>query len=328
MDRRRSPTGSLTVAPAESTLGQGIGSMAGAAVAQLLDITRRQLLQLATLVGGAAAAGVVVGCTPAQQEAIANRPVRKDIANLSENDPDVVSYKAAITAMKALDQSSPADSRGWAKQAQIHYDHCRHGSWLFFPWHRAYLWYFEEICRQLSGNNAFALPYWDWTTHPTVPDLFWNQSSPLYDASRAPVNGVPVAPQWVGPDIVIASSDPSNPAIMQEPNFLVFGGDATTSGLVEQTPHNHVHTHVGGAFGHMATYHSPLDPIFWSHHANVDRLWVEWNLDAGNPNTNDSAWTGTQFNEFVDRTGNPVTVPMLFNLLLPLLSYRYDTQGV
>ena len=48
-------------------------------------------------------------------------------------------------------------------------------------------------------------------------------------------------------------------------------------GLAEQEPHNWVHVDVGGDFGEMR---SPAtagrDPIFWLHHANIDRIWEMW----------------------------------------------------
>jgi hypothetical protein len=34
--------------------------------------------------------------------------------------------------------------------------------------------------------------------------------------------------------------------------------------------------------GTMAPAHSPADPLFWLHHANTDRLWVQW--ETGHPN--------------------------------------------
>ncbi len=37
--------------------------------------------------------------------------------------------------------------------------------------------------------------------------------------------------------------------------------------------HGGVHNAIGGD---MMTAHSPADPIFFLHHANVDRLWVQW----------------------------------------------------
>lgn len=52
-----------------------------------------------------------------------------------------------------------------------------------------------------------------------------------------------------------------------------------------QQMHNRVHLWVGGAFalnrkepmtGTMVVNASPNDPVFWLHHANIDRIWSEW----------------------------------------------------
>src|SRR5258705_137677 len=32
----------------------------------------------------------------------------------------------------------------WDQQASIHLNHCPHGKWNFFPWHREYIFRFEE----------------------------------------------------------------------------------------------------------------------------------------------------------------------------------------
>ena len=37
--------------------------------------------------------------------------------------------------------------------------------------------------------------------------------------------------------------------------------------------HNAAHRFIGG---HMGGAYSPNDPIFWLHHANVDRIWAQW----------------------------------------------------
>jgi tyrosinase len=42
--------------------------------------------------------------------------------------------------------------------------------------------------------------------------------------------------------------------------------------------HNRVHVWVGGD---MSPGTSPNDPIFWLHHANVDRIWWNWQLQRG-----------------------------------------------
>ena len=41
---------------------------------------------------------------------------------------------------------------------------------------------------------------------------------------------------------------------------------------------------VGGSMGGIPT--APTDPIFWMHHAEIDRIWAEW--QAVNPGQNPS----------------------------------------
>jgi len=59
---------------------------------------------------------------------------------------------------------------------------------------------------------------------------------------------------------------------------------------LEKGPHNDVHRAVGGfdssgsPAGDMNTSRSPADPIFYLHHAMVDRLWWEW--QKGHPGKN------------------------------------------
>lgn len=96
--------------------------------------------------------------------------------------------------------------------------------------------------------------------------------------------------------------------VLTEPHFIGtsvsstgFGGlkttfahEATTYGQLESSPHNNVHGLVGGGedaetkrrAGLMADpVTAGLDPLFWLHHANVDRLWEVWvNRDPSHKN--------------------------------------------
>jgi tyrosinase len=48
-----------------------------------------------------------------------------------------------------------------------------------------------------------------------------------------------------------------------------------------------------------------LDPIFWLHHANIDRLWEAWRRSTpARFNTSEAGWLTMHF-EFVDPSGNP-----------------------
>jgi len=285
-------------------------------------LTRRQLMKLATLATGAGLAGpLLAACTKEQQEKINNRPVRREITTAAAA-KDIASYQTAITKMKALPQSDP---RNWTRQAQIHDQRCRHASWLFFPWHRAYLFYFEKICQELSGDPTFALPYWNWTLNAQIPSVFWDTNSALFHSPRGASASSTASPAFVGAGTVNG--------ILDETNFLLFGGPATVLndtaqqgpgyGLIEQTPHNYVHGFVGGTMG---TFMSPLDPIFWTHHNRVDELWVQWNIVRDNPNTSDGNWVNTEFTEFCDGQGTPVTIKVVSTVLMPFFSYQFDTQ--
>ena len=215
---------------------------------ETLGLTRRQLLQIAALAGGGAS--LLSACTKEQIQQIANRPIRKNIATLAPNDPIVTTYAAAIRAMQALPST---DTRNWTKQAQIHNTLCRHSSWLILPWHRAYVWYFEEICRELTGHNDFALPYWNWTTSPQIPAVFWDSSSALFHSPRTATSSSSAPAFMVGPTVINS--------ILNETNFIAFAGDAVAlnytsqhgpgAGPLEATPHNGIHNFVRRRHGHV-----------------------------------------------------------------------------
>jgi tyrosinase len=55
----------------------------------------------------------------------------------------------------------------------------------FLPWHRMYVYYFEEIIRDVSGDKSFTLPYWNYsvtnpTIHGVIPPEFTKKNDPLY----------------------------------------------------------------------------------------------------------------------------------------------------
>src|SRR5215467_12793616 len=79
----------------------------------------------------------------------------------------LASYARGVEAML---RKGPSDPQNWFRNAFIHMMDCPHGNWWFYVWHRGYLGYFEETIRNLSGDDTFAMPYWDWTCLPQIPD--------------------------------------------------------------------------------------------------------------------------------------------------------------
>lgn len=234
---------------------------------------------------------------------------------------DLTAYADAVFKMKSLPASNPMS---WTAQAEIHRDYCPHRNAYFLPWHRAYLHYFEEICRAQSGKADFALPYWNWTNYPHVPSAFWKGS--LNDNTRIIGNNQL-------PDTVVGADAINNILAIKDfeefGSFYVKGCPKGTAcqrkhagmGTLEGEPHNRVHNDIGG---NMATGMSPLDPIFWMHHSNIDRLWVEWNKT--NPNGDDDEWKNFVLSSFTDSNGQTQNPTVASTFDTEALGYRYDTQ--
>lgn len=279
-------------------------------------IDRRAVLKT-SLVGSTLLFGAMTGGCCTIFPRICDRPIRRDITTLDPSGDTIETYKAAVSAMRALPNS---DRRSWDRQMQIHLDTCPHGNWFFLPWHRAYLFYFESICRELTGNQDFALPYWNWNKSRSIPSVFWQDGPLLYSPRSA--NPASTASDAIVGDSIIED-------ILSEPNFAAFGsypapaqrGSPAQYGILEGTPHNAIHGFVGGTMG---GFRSPLDPVFWCHHNMVECMWVAWNL-RGHANTNDENWLNYSFNDdFADRDGNGVNIRVVETLLMPILSYRFD----
>lgn len=188
----------------------------------------------------------------------------------------------------------------------LYWDQCQHQSWYFPPWHRGYLLALEAQIRaavvSLGGPSDWALPYWNYFgpgdeykippafTQQTLPD---GTPNPLFVTAR-------YGPNFNG-DIYITSEE--NADCQTDTVYTdSYGGPQTTfwhgggtSGGLENNPHNGVHVDVGGYrsrtnFGVMSNPGTAgLDPIFYLHHGNIDRMWAAWNAN-GNSNPTDSNW--------------------------------------
>ncbi|PHU28995.1 Polyphenol oxidase B, chloroplastic [Capsicum chinense] len=109
----------------------------------------------------------------------------------------IAKYQLATSRMRALD-NDPNNPLGFKQQANIHCAYCNgaykvggkelqvHFSWLFFPFHRWYLYFYERILGSLINDPTFAFPYWNWD-HPKgicLPAMFDHERTFLYDEKR------------------------------------------------------------------------------------------------------------------------------------------------
>lgn len=225
--------------------------------------------------------------------------VRKNVDSLSPTELQVL-RDAYAQAQRIF------DNRGYNYYAGLHGIpnwFCTHHdrSWrsvmnapLFLPWHRAYLIYFERAIRDQSATGKVGIPWWDWSSPSShisgVPEAFSvpavnNQLNPLFQAwIYAPFARPPIS-RWT-------RRFPGNPALLptqaRVQELLNLTQFSDFSQQVEDI-HDFVHGwtgsnngSVGGDMGNLGT--AAWDPVFWSHHCMIDRLWNLWQLRQGGNN--------------------------------------------
>ncbi|KAH0648329.1 hypothetical protein KY285_033577 [Solanum tuberosum] len=180
------------------------------------------------------------------------RPVAQDVTK-----EYIAKYQLETKRMKELDKDDP---RSFMQQANIHCAYCNgaykfgdevlqvHQSWLFFPFHRWYLFFYDRILGKLIDDPTFALPYWNWD-HPKGEDM--------------------------------------------------------------------------GNF-----YSAALDPVFYCHHANVDRMWKVWKgLCGKRRDIIDPDWLNSEF-FFYDENKNPYRVRVGDCLDTKKMGYDYAPAAI
>lgn len=195
----------------------------------------------------------------------------------------------------------------------LYWEQCQHGTWYFLPWHRGYLLAIEATLRdaivKLGGPSDWAMPYWNYFAEGE------NRLPPAFASTTWPDGGdnpLFIEQRW-GPksdgDVYVPLDQVNLDALtVREYTGVATGGDpgfggpdtgfsrmSSPHGRLESQPHDVVHSMVGGRNpanpGKLAGLMSAsttagLDPIFWLHHANIDRLWEVWlrrPASQGNP---------------------------------------------
>jgi tyrosinase len=208
---------------------------------------------------------------------------RKNIEKLTA--AELAALRTAFTKVYAIN-----DERGYQYHAGIHGlplpIWCQHGTPLFAIWHRPYLYFFEKALQDVAPGVT--LPYWDWTTlqaqQTGMPKAYTDKTF-MDGGSRRANPLLKSAIKFSGSQFNETSRDPGSTGVPKSLADLVTRAQRTSTGYVDysrnlENPHNGLHGWVGGTMG-LVTY-AAYDPIFWAHHANIDRLFASW--QAANPN--------------------------------------------
>jgi tyrosinase len=293
--------------------------------------------------------------------------IRKNVWTLPAGDRALDWYAKAVAAMQALPITNPLGWRYQAAihgypgpqgdpfakpgepmppsaEQETYWQQCQHSTSFFVSWHRMFLLHFERIVAAqvagLGGPTDWALPYWDYSTRPEwrlLPEAFRNARlgdgtpNPLYVAARnADANAGRSFLHKYDVDVsacLRAPAGTTTSGFFGPPPANHSGG---AFGALESTPHNQVHVQAGSdaAGGWMLDPDlAALDPIFWLHHSNIDRLWEVWlRRDPAHRNLTTPYWlTGVSF-DFHDATGAPVTMQSqeVLDMTKPPLDYQYE----
>jgi tyrosinase len=273
--------------------------------------------------------------------------------------PMLASYRNAIERMKKLPANDPLS---WQFQANMHgapkndgqnkgWRWCMHGNWWFLPWHRGYLYFFEKIVRKMSSDDRFRLPYWSWEKEgqnvlpaPFRDPQYQGRANALFDGTRveAANKGQPLRPlsasgsfsaDWeavstterftsTAPELAYGGMRAAKTPLPQRPASF-------DHGVMESGAHDLLHDAVGDDTGNMGDPDTAaLDPVFWLHHANVDRLWNRW-LDGRSHHlpdpVTDKDWYEQEF-PFYNANGQGVVVSVSKILELASTESRYDEE--
>ncbi len=297
------------------------GRVSGDCVKELTRRTMTTALIGSPLVlahGSAARAQTYLGPSPSS-----GLRVRRDLKTLRPDHPDLIALHKGVAWMRA--NPGPLS---WETQKQVHaapWGH--HNSWRFLAWHRFQVNYLERIIARVSGYPDFAFPYWNWNDDH-APAAFFHRASPLYDSTRT-IRATSRISSYIGFERQ-AGAPEADFWTRTDNQFGDFFGTQNVSGeagsayagSAEQYGHNLVHLFVGGRMRDMSQ--STLDPLFWVHHANVDRQWAIW-TEAHGARLYPAEWGSEPCTGYVDADGYLAPARTAHECAdTRLLGYTYD----
>ena len=179
----------------------------------------------------------------------------------------------------------------------------------FYTWHKLYLNHFEDMVREVTGEKDFVLPYWEYDNpkYQTLPPPLASPGSSLYEQYRSKNmnDGKPIDNAYYKINHTYGSKTHLQHFTTPDTALRCFDFHHMTRSL-EHLPHNIMHVYMGtdptnsdadsisgydylkdqygqdsiaksnDGYGYMYQNYSPMDPVFWVHHANIDRMYEQW----------------------------------------------------
>jgi len=221
---------------------------------------------------------------------VAEIRIRKEITALSH--AERVRY---ITIFKkAMESTNTTMLRHHVDMHRTLFSQGLHNNGAFLPWHRWCLLQIENSLRETEfdeyGERTITIPYWNWSLHQQInsssflglandqfsADGNGNNNDNVMDGEFGSNNGYTKingsALQRNFSNGNAASTTTVDNLMTMYPNYTQYDNFRNR---LEHGPglHDSVHNIIGGT---MASSRATNDPLFFSHHANVDRIWSVW----------------------------------------------------
>lgn len=196
---------------------------------------------------------------------------------------------AFVRAVKQLNEEGI-----WGELAQIHSDNFGsiHSNGNFYPWHAGFLFLIESLIMDREPS-IMGLPYFQWGAETNTrtstmwgPDFLGSSApggGPIPDGpfENFAVGGTAVTRNFDELDFVETDNLATIAAVIANRDglpFWVAEGETDVSDELELL-HDRFHLVVGGT---MLGGTSPQDPVFFLHHAFVDKWWAkQWPAAGG-----------------------------------------------
>lgn len=209
-------------------------------------------------------------------------------------DPEWKEFHDAVQALHSSRERDPLGRgtvfEGFARE-HAEQEAQGHRGQYFLPWHANFLFEFEAELQRVSGNPKLSVPYWDWSLEHDS----WTKSD-IWSRVGGAINGHPLPGgffnRW-------STTVPDNHFIVRRFNV----GENVHTRLLEtkanidrlvslggripfpdfswylESAHGAPHIAVGGDMEDGR--YSPNDPLFYLHHAFVDKIWNDWQKAGG-----------------------------------------------
>jgi hypothetical protein len=193
----------------------------------------------------------------------------------------------------------------------------------FLTWHRMFLWFFERVLQEAAGAPSLRLPYWDYEADAHLPAAY-RETTYVNEQGQTVPNPLRVSARQPGLNSgssSLSSSVTSTAKAMKKDRYNPFNIQ------LQANPHDTVHCAIvtGGCINGLmgSVPASALDPIFYAHHTNIDRLYECWlHVDERKRLPTNPGQLNTPFT-FIDANGGTVDRFVGDMLTTTQLGYTY-----